>query len=381
MTDPQPYLDQTAKARKALEDAYQQVALLVPMVPKRPSSTFQAQSLEMTQDAIVGAISTLGNAEAAHKSRHHLDPGSVSLPKPNPVPPIVEAARAAQCEMVGHFVGTQDPSCIRCGAKVENGIHTDPSEPTSPWRTDALAQEQDLVNAERKTRTNADAMHERTQRCLGDDHANCAHVEVMHQTGDHHWCLPVEDGARNVRCPGCIINGESHSVDCDREDDEPIGKRCVSCVDRYSATGGQTQVNDAEVISGGDSLCVPCYRQTDRAQVPDEPWVEVTAYDGVTHRRTGAWALAVLEVVRTDPDPGPMVMVHDGVTGEPYIGTAADRERENERYKADDQPEQRAAWLAEQRIAAMEERLTAVEKVAQRALGIANQTGAWLDTR
>lgn len=39
------------------------------------------------------------------------------------------------------------------------------------------------------------------------------------------------------------------------------------------------------------------------------------------------------------------VLVHDGVTGEAYVGTRADVEQENERYKADDQPAQRAAWL------------------------------------
>lgn len=41
-------------------------------------------------------------------------------------------------------------------------------------------------------------------------------------------------------------------------------------------------------------------------------------------------------------------IVIDGVTGEPYVGTAEDIERESERYRSDDQPAQRAAWLAEQ---------------------------------
>lgn len=41
-------------------------------------------------------------------------------------------------------------------------------------------------------------------------------------------------------------------------------------------------------------------------------------------------------------------VVHDGVTGEAFVGTEADLARENARYKHPDQPAQRAAWLAEQ---------------------------------
>lgn len=47
----------------------------------------------------------------------------------------------------------------------------------------------------------ADAMHERTNRCLGlgygsgeSDHTACARIEIQHTSGDHSECLIWEDG-------------------------------------------------------------------------------------------------------------------------------------------------------------------------------------------
>jgi hypothetical protein len=51
----------------------------------------------------------------------------------------------------------------------------------------------------------------------------------------------------------------------------------------------------------------------------------------------------------SDPETEP-VLVIDGVTGKAYVGTRADIEKENERYRSDDQPAQRQAWLQQQGV-------------------------------
>ena len=78
--------------------------------------------------------------------------------------------------------------------------------------------------------------------------------------------------------------------------------------------------------------------QTDDLHAHD--WPEV-ALDGSTAPR------CVICGVEWQPEEDSLLVV-DGVTGKTYVGTKADVDRENARYKSPDQPAQRAQWLAQQ---------------------------------
>lgn len=93
--------------------------------------------------------------------------------------------------------------------------------------------------------------HERTQRCVDPSHIDCREIEMAHQRGEHASCLPAECGHTNLlgHAPG------------------------------------------------------RAYAFADGTQPADEThWVEVRTFDGMTHRRVGAWADRVLAAIRDEDE-------------------------------------------------------------------------------
>jgi hypothetical protein len=106
--------------------------------------------------------------------------------------------------------------------------------------------------------------HERTQRCLGQPHLDCAMVEQRHREGNHGMCLPVEDGESEPVGHTCRFCGVGQVTDLRRRCDQ-CDPRAEPTLCNAPATFGPDGANVTQAAKDAMAVAFSCDRDQGHA--------------------------------------------------------------------------------------------------------------------